>query len=82
MLMKASKHVIRVGTCGRIVNVDGRAAAAFYEGARARVRQRVYRPDGVVVELLDEGPGWKRGTVGEVPLRYFAPGCTKPRKRR
>lgn len=66
---------IRIGTRGRIVDVDGNRAAAFYEdgGARARVLRRLYFPDAVVVELLNEGPWGPRGTTGEVALRYFLP---------
>lgn len=73
--------MIRVGTKGRIVNVDGDRRAEFYDGARAKVLQRVYHPDGVVVELLDDGPLWKSGYKGEIALRYFVPdkrGSGKP----
>lgn len=76
---------IRVGTKGRIVDVDGNAGAAFFDGARAKVLERLYHPDAVVVELLDDGPGWpggswQRGTRGHVYLRYFVPD-PKPAKR-
>jgi hypothetical protein len=64
---------IRAGTRGRIVNVDGSRAAALFVGAQARVISRMYYPDGVIVELLDDGPVWRRGTIGEVALRYFVP---------
>jgi hypothetical protein len=69
---------IRKGTRGQIVNVDGDQRAAFFDGARARVQQRLYRPDEVLVELLDDGPGWPggtwhHGTTGTIPLRYFIP---------
>lgn len=72
--------MIRVGTMGRIVNVDGDRRAEFYDGARAKVLKRL-RPDGVVVELLDDGPLWKRGYKGEIASRYFVPdkrGSGKP----
>lgn len=67
---------------GRIINVDDDQRAALFNGARARVQERWYRPDMVVVvvvvELLDDGPGWpegtwRRGTTGALPLRYFIP---------
>ncbi len=69
---------IRKGTRGKIVNIDGDQRAAFFDGAHARVQQRLYRPDEVLVELLDDGPGWPggtwhRGTTGTIPLRYFIP---------
>lgn len=64
---------IRAGTCGRIVNVDGRRDAALFDGARAKVIQRLYFPDSVIIEILDDGATWHRGTVGEVPIRYFIP---------
>lgn len=66
---------MRVGTRGRIVDVDGNKAAAFYEdaGARGRVTQRLYFPDAVVVELLNDGPWGPRGMTGHVELRYFLP---------
>ncbi len=40
------------------------------------MQQRLYHPDEVFVELLDDGPGWPggtwhRGTTGTIPLRYF-----------
>ena len=63
----------RVGTRGRIVDVDGSRAAALFEGARARVLQRLYFPDAVIVELLNEGPTWHRGQVGQLAIRYFIP---------
>lgn len=69
---------IRAGTRDRIVNVDGNRAAALFAGAQARVVSRMYYPDGVIVELLDDGPDWRRGTVGEIALRYFVP--DPPRK--
>jgi len=69
--------VIRVGTKGRIVNVDGRAAAEYYNGARARVTARRFFPDGVIVEILEDGPNWRRGMSGEIPLRYFIPDKSK-----
>lgn len=57
---------IRKGTRGRVVDVDGNRAAALFDGARARVLQRLYFPDAVVVELLDDGPGWQRGMTGQI----------------
>jgi hypothetical protein len=71
----AKKPGPRVGTRGRIVDVDGNRAAAFYEegGARARVVQRVYFPDAVIVELLNDGPWGSRGLRGHIELRYFVP---------
>ena len=65
--------MIRVGTKGRIVNVDRRSAAAEFDGALAKVLQRMHFPDGVIVELLDDGPTWRRGQKGEIALRYFVP---------
>jgi hypothetical protein len=65
--------VIRIGTQGRIVDVDGSAVAGLFNGARARVTARRFHPDGVIVELLDDGPNWRRGMTGEIPLRYFIP---------
>lgn len=62
---------LRKGSIGTVVNVDGRAAAQLFEGARVRVVKRHY-PDAVVVEFLDSGAGWSRGQRGEIPLRYFA----------
>ena len=72
---KRSGPKIRVGTRGRIIDVDGNRSAAFYEdgGARARVIQRLYFPDAVIVELLNDGPWGKRGLTGQVELRYFVP---------
>lgn len=73
--------MVRVGTKGQIVNVDGSRAAELFAGARAKVLQRLYRPDGVVVELLNDGPVWHRGQKGEIALRYFIPdkrGSGKP----
>ena len=71
----AEKKLVRVGTRGRIVDVDGNKAAAFYQdgGARARVLQRLYFPDAVLVELLNDGPWGSRGTTGQIALRYFLP---------
>jgi hypothetical protein len=76
---------VRKGTRGTIVNVDNDQRAAFFEGATARVKERWYRPDMVVVELLDDGPGWpggtwKKGTVGAVDLRYFIPLATSQKR--
>lgn len=74
--------MIRAGTKGRIVNVDNDRRAEFYDGARAKVLARRYFPDGVIVELLDDGPLWKKGYKGEIALRYFVPdkrGSGKPR---
>ena len=70
----ATKRV-RVGTRGRIVDVDGNKAAAIYQdgGARVRVLQRLYFPDAVLVELLNDGPWGSRGATGQVALRYFLP---------
>lgn len=65
--------MVHVGTKGQIINVDGKRAAAEFDGARAKVLQRMYFPDGVIVELLDDGPTWRRGQKGEIPLRYFVP---------
>ena len=71
--------MVRVGTRGRIVDIDGHRAAALFDGARARVLQRLYHPEGVVIELLDDSPAedarryWRRGMTGEIPLRYFVP---------
>jgi hypothetical protein len=65
--------MIRVGTKGRIVNVDGDRRAEFYDGVRAKVLERRYFPDAVIVELLDAGPLWKAGYKGEIALRYFVP---------
>jgi hypothetical protein len=66
---------IRTGTRGRIVDVDGNKAAAIYQdgGARVRVLQRLYFPDAVLVELLNDGPWGARGATGQVALRYFLP---------
>ena len=72
---------IRAGTRGLIVNVDGSRAAALFAGAQARVVSRTYYPDGVIVELLNDGPVWRRGTVGEVALRYFVPEPSQSRRR-
>ena len=71
----AEKKRIRVGTRGRIVDVDGNKAAALYQdgGARVRVLQRLYFPDTVLVELLNDGPWGSRGATGQVALRYFLP---------
>lgn len=76
---------IRKGSLGRIVNADNNQRAAFFDGARARVQQRLYRPDSVIVELLDDGPGWPggtwhRGTIGELRLRYFIPDQGRERR--
>jgi hypothetical protein len=66
---------IRTGTRGRIVDVDGNKAAALYQDGNARVRvlQRLYFPDAVLVEVLNDGPWGSRGTTGQVALRYFLP---------
>ena len=71
----ATKKRVRVGTRGRIVDVDGSKAAALYQdgGARVRVLQRLYFPDTVLVELLNDGPWGSRGATGQVALRYFLP---------
>jgi hypothetical protein len=73
VMQRKSGARIRVGTRGRIVDVDGSRAAALFDGARARVLQRLYRPDAVIVELLNEGPVWHRGQVGQLEIRYFIP---------
>lgn len=87
---EATAARIRKGTRGQIIDVDGNQQAAFFDGARARVQQRLYRPDEVLVELLDDGPGWPgwtwhHGTTGAIPLRYFIPDkgkkSTKPLER-
>ena len=71
----ATKKRICVGTRGRIVDLDGNKAAAIYQdgNARARVLQRMYFPDAVLVELLNDGPWGSRGMTGELALRYFLP---------
>lgn len=69
--------MVRVGTKGQIVNVDGKRAAAEFDGARAKVLQRMHFPDGVIVEVLDDGPTWRRGQRGEIALRYFVPDTRK-----
>lgn len=73
--------MVRVGTKGQIVNVDGSHAAELFAGARAKVLRRLYHPDGVIVELLNDGPVWHLGQQGEIALRYFIPdkrGSGKP----
>ena len=64
---------IRVGMRGRIMNVDDNQAAALFEGAQAQVLQRLYFPDTIIVELLNDGSTWHRGQVGQLAIRYFIP---------
>lgn len=64
---------VRVGTRGRIINPDNSPRANLLLGAPVVVKQRLYFPDAVVVEVLDDGPYWKRGQSGELALRYFDP---------
>lgn len=64
---------VRVGTRGRIINPDNSPRANLLLGAPVVVKQRLYFPDAVVVEVLDDGPYWKRGQSGELALRYFEP---------
>lgn len=63
------------------MNVDGRQAAALFDGARAKVIQRLHFPDTLLVELLDEGPNWHRGQIGQVATRYFIPNVGAAKQR-
>jgi len=64
---------IKKGTRGTITNVDNDQRAAYFDGARVKVIQRLYFPDEVIVEILSNGPNWRKGTTGSIPLRYFVP---------